>query len=450
MKMKKTMIIFACGILAAWTASAQESQSSRLEELEQRTSLLEDNLAKTNRFKVSGYIQAQYQHAQWADDGINFKLQNRLNSVEQAENANYSRFGIRRGRIKFTYDDGLMQAVFQPDFSQNGVSFKDAYFAVKDPWFGTNSLKAGLFDRPFGHEIAFSSSRRESPERSRIFQRLFPDERDLGAMLTLQPSKSSPLNIFKLEGGLFAGNGISPQISSKMDFIGRFSVTKPLGANLVLSGGVSGYFGGVLQNDESVYIMKNGAFQLREPATKDNISEYAKRQYIGVDVQLSMISAAGFTNLRAEYIMGEHPFHGGQSTKLTAVRTGVVEMRKISGGYLLLAQDLGTTPFTFVAKYDWYNPNTDVSGNDIAKDVDADQRKTGAGDITKSTVGLGLLWRIHPSLKLTAYYDIVTNETTENLKGSKNADGKFSSPANFGYEKVRPENVFTLRLQYKF
>jgi len=279
---------------------------------------------------------------------------------------------------------------------------------------------------------------------------LFPDERDLGAMVSLAPPKSSPLGILKLDAGLFAGNGISPQYSSKMDFIGRLSATQPIGVNTVLSGGVSAYLGGVLQNSESVYIMKDGVFQLREAATKDNISKYAKQQYFGVDVQFSTLSAAGLTNLRAEYIMGEHPFHGGQSTKLTALRTGVVEMRKLSGGYVLLAQDLGMTPFTFVAKYDWYNPNTDVAGNDIAKSVNADQRATTANDITKSTIGLGFMWRIHPSLKLTAYYDMVANETTENLKENKNADGKFDTPAAFGYERVRPENVFTVRLQYKF
>jgi hypothetical protein len=194
--------------------------------------------------------------------------------------------------------------------------------------------------------------------------------------------------------------------------------------------------------------MKDDVFQLRETPTVKNKSEYAKRQYIGVDAQLSLISAAGLTNLRAEYIIGEHPFSGTSSAKLTGLQTGPVYMRKISGGYVMLAQDLGTTPFTVVAKYDWFNPNTDVSGNDIAKSVGEGQQKTGSGDVTKSTVGLGLLWRIHPSLRLTAYYDMVKNETTENLKDVKDEiTGKITA---YGFENVRKENVFTLRLQYRF
>jgi len=445
MKEKFLFIVCTC-LLSVGLSQAQEL--SEMEEHEARTSVLESSVTKLSRFKVSGYIQMQYQNAQWGADGYNFKLQNRLNSVEAADNENYGRMGIRRGRIKFTYDDGLIQGVFQPDITQAGVSFKDAYFAIKDPWLGTNILKAGIFDRPFGHEIAYSSSRRESPERSRIFQSLFPDERDVGAMLTLQPAKSSPLNILKLEGGLFVGNGISPQISNNLDFIGHLSVTKPIGFNVVLSGGISGYLGSVLQNDQSVYVMKDKVFQLREAPTKDNISKFAKRQYFGADIQLSMISAVGFTNLRAEYIIGEHPFAGGTNAKLTALRTGPVYMRKISGGYILLAQDLGQSPLTVVAKYDWYNPNTEVSGNEIGQSVNNEAHvRTGNGDISRSTIGLGLFWRIHPSLKLTAYYDVVKNETTENLKDVKGDAGKITT---YGYESNRKENVFTLRLQYKF
>ena len=48
---------------------------------------------------------------------------------------------------------------------------------------------AGVFNRPFGHEIGYSTSGLESPERATIIQYFFPDERDLGAMLTLRTKK---------------------------------------------------------------------------------------------------------------------------------------------------------------------------------------------------------------------------------------------------------------------
>ena len=417
---------------------AQETELTPVEQLKQRTETLENAMKTLQKFKVSGYIQTQYQYCETDADGNNFKLAKGRNTQETKDLDGFGRFGVRRGRIKFTYTDGLVEGVFQPDFTEKGVSFKDVYLSVKDPWFGTNSFKTGIFDRPFGHEIAYSSSRRESPERSRIVQSLFPDERDLGAMLTLQANKNSPWNILRLEVGLFAGNGIRPQIESKMDFIGHLSVAKNIGDNILIGGGVSTYLGSMYQGDSSVFVMKDNKFVL-DSKNADNIGKYAKRQYFGLDLQFSMMTAAGLTQLRSEYIFGEHAGNkfSAYSFKTETLPTDATYMRKIAGGYVILTQDLGTTPFTFIAKYDWYNPNTEVSGNDI----------TNKGEILMSNIGLGAIWRINNALNLTAYYDIVKNEKTDKLKNTKNADGKITA---YGYENDRKDNVFTLRLQYKF
>ena len=447
MKIRIAYLIIACLLCFGWLYAQEET--SEIEQLKAKTSSLESTVAKLSRFKVTGFIQTQYQYAQWGVDGYNFKLQNRQNSVELAENQDFGRFGLRRARLKVTYDEGLVQVVFQPDFSFSGVSVKDASVAVRDPFFGTNSIKMGLFARPFGHETAYSSSLRESPERTRMTQTLFPDDRDIGVMLTLQPAKTSPLHPLKLEGGLFVGNGIGPQVSRRMDFIGHLTMTQSHGQDVVFSMGVSAYLGGVLQNDASVYIMKDGYFQLREQPIKDNINRYAKRQYIGADAQLKWITVLGLTHLRAEYVFGEHAFPGGVYAKLNSLRTGPVFMRQLNGGYIVLAHDIGRSPATLVVKYDWYDPNTAVEGDDIAKDtMNNMQEKTGSGDIKKSTIGLGLLYHFNPSLKLTAYYDIVKTETTIHLKDVKN--GSTGKLTEYGYENRRKENVFTLRLQYKF
>jgi hypothetical protein len=305
-------------------------------------------------------------------------------------------------------------------------------------------LKAGVFDRTFGHEIAYSSSRRESPERSRIFQSLFPDERDLGVALTLQPPSSSPLKIFKLEAGFFAGNGIKPQFTSHMDFIGHLTVNKQIGNNTVISGGVSAYLGGTLQQNAQTFVMKNKAW-FEDSNSPDNIGKYAKRQYVGFDAQFSTITAAGLTQIKGEYIIGEHPgdaagpypFNFNGLPPATAVY-----MRKINGGYAMLMQDLGTLPFSVIVKYDWYNPNTEISGNDIGA-----SSATTANDISKSNIGLGLDWRINPALRLTDYYDVVNNETTNQLKETKNESGKITA---YGWDNKRKADVFTLRLQYRF
>jgi len=443
MKIRFLTIACAC-LLCGSMLKAQEL--SEMEEIDSRVSALENSVRLLQKFKVSGYIQAQYQWAQTDADGNNFKLAKGRNDYERDELNNFGRFGLRRGRFKFTYEDGIASGVVQIDVTDKGIDdngrnvvmFKDIYLQVKDPWFGTNMLKAGIFDRTFGYEIAYSSSRRESPERSRIFQTLFPDERDLGVALTLQPAKSSPLNIFKLEAGLFAGNGIKPMIGSSMDFIGHLTVNKPISDNTVIAGGVSAYLGNVLTNGCDMFEMKNNTWETA------GWCRYAKRQYIGFDVQFSTMSAAGLTQLRGEYIFGEHAQNaaGGWNYKFTGIQTGPVHMRKISGGYVMATQDLGTSPLTAVVKYDWYNPNTEISGNDIGS-ISA----TSTNDITRNNIGLGIYWRINPALRLTAYYDIVGNETTNQLKDTKDENGKITA---YGWEDKRRADVFTLRLQYKF
>lgn len=183
--MKKLFTIFLCGSLVVLSMSAQglsEPQPGL------RAGESENSNETPAKLRVSGYIQGQYQ---WGQQDASLSV--------GAENENpdksFSRIGVRRGRIRFTYDaTPLMQGVFQIDVTEaNGgtVGFKDVYLNIKDPWINTLQLRAGIFNRPFGYELSYSSSRRESPERSTIVRTLFPDERDVGAMVILQPSEGS-------------------------------------------------------------------------------------------------------------------------------------------------------------------------------------------------------------------------------------------------------------------
>jgi len=445
-------------------AQGQKSESSNAD-VSGKTPAQQQATAFFQKFKLSGFIQTQYQYGEAAADGVDFKLAKRANAYESNPyypGSNdykgldgFSRLGVRMGRFKLTYDEGIASGVVQLDISEKGINdanvpgrnvvmFKDLYLQVKDPWFGTCALRTGIFDRPFGYEIAYSISFMEYPERSRITQTLFPDEKDLGVAVSLQPAKTSAWNFLKLEAGLFAGNGIKPQIDSHLDFIGHLSFAKTFGGNRSLSGGVSLYAGGVLQTDSSTFAMKDRIFAL-ESKSRSNIGRLAMRQYIGFDLQYSTKTSLGTTQLRGEYLFGKHPGNasGAYNFNLNDIQGGPVYMRSISGGYVLLVQDLGRLPVSAVVKYDWYNPNTKISENAIG----ADQSKTGAGDIAMSNLGLGFFWRIHPTLKLTAYYNFISNETTTNLKDRKDGNNNL---IGYGYERNRPDNVFTLRLQYRF
>ncbi len=422
MKTNKITGLICAMVLATVPAVAQEAELTPLEELQQQTALLESEVAKLKKFKVSGYIQGQYQ---WGQEDASLKV----GSTNEKPDGSFNRIGIRRGRIKFTYEEGIASGVFQLDITEKGVGFKDAYLNIKDPWTKANQLRAGVFDRPFGNEIGYSSSRRESPERSTIFQTLFPDERDLGAMFILQAPKTSPWSILKLEAGLFAGNGIQRETDSRKDFIGHLSLNKTIGSSAAFGAGVSHYNGSVYQGTENVYKMKNGAFVAN--TTQNNIGKYASRHYTGFDMQFSAYSNAGMTQLRAEYLFGQQP--GTASSTKSPNSSSLPEhdtyIRNFSGGYVIFVQDLGKTPFSAVLKYDWYDPNTKISGDEVGKNG------TSKTDLSQNTFGIGALWRINPSLRLQAYYEFNNNEKSNNIAG---------------YDQNIKDDVFTLRLQYKF
>ncbi|MDR0560747.1 MAG: hypothetical protein LBG92_11310, partial [Prevotellaceae bacterium] len=351
-------------------------------------------------------------------------------ATERQKADGFGRFGVRRGYIRIGFENKFMQAVFLPNITSSGIKFQWAYAQVKDPWKGVIALKAGVFDRPFGYENAYSSAARESPERARFIQKLFPGVADVGATLILQLPKTSPLNIFKLEAGVLSGNAINPDFDSRMDFIGRLSVNKTFG-NFQIGAGVSAYMGGVLQRDSSVFEVKNGDFALLSKSA-DNIGKYAERNYFGADIQATLQWEAGKTHIRGEFVTGRQAnnqngnYTYNYSTAAAALEAaGPVYMRNLSGGYALLSQTFGKLPLTFIVKYDIYDPNSDLSGNQVKK----------AGDISIQTVGAGLFWDIVPQLRLLGYGEFVKTEISENLAG---------------YEKSRRSNAFTLRLQYKF
>lgn len=271
--MRKTFTLLLVSAFSVMTAAAQETSVSQSADTEKRLGTLESEVAKLKRLKVSGYIQGQFQ---WGEEAASLKV----GSANENPEKSFSRFGIRRGRIKFAYEHGVASAVFQLDVTEKGVGFKDAYLNLKDPWIKSLQLRAGVFDRPFGYEISYSSSRRESPERSTVFQTLFPDERDLGTMLVLQAPNTSPWSVLKLEAGLFAGNGIKQETDSKKDFIGHLSASKEW-EKISFGAGLSYYNGKVYHGTANVYTMAGNGFELNDDAA--NEGKFAKREALGCD-----------------------------------------------------------------------------------------------------------------------------------------------------------------------
>ncbi len=425
-------------------AVAQESSVSTYtaDTINSKIETLKSDLDLLKRLKITGYIQAQWQ------------LADTLGSVTPFSGGAFpattdNRFMIRRGRIKFTYDNEFSTYVLQLDATEKGVALKDAYVAIRDPWKQFVTLTAGVFDRPFGYEISYSSSTRETPERSRVFQTLFPGERDLGAKLTLQPIKGSKYDFIKLDAGLFTGNGINSEFDKRKDFIGHLSFAKANRSETFKYGaGVSYYNGGVYQGTKFVYtpgLLADPNVAIIADSTSSNKSGFAKRQYLGFDAQFSIQSPIGFTNIRAEYLTGKQPGAKGTNTSISSgtAPTGDTYNREFNGGYVYFIQSIGQTKNQLVVKYDWYDPNTKVNGSDImAKSSAGKNTGLGVADLKFTTIGLGWNYRFNSQIKFMAYYEIVKNEnsalSTVGTNGITNTT------------KDLKDNVFTLRVQYKF
>ena len=425
------------------------------------------------RLKISGYIQAQWQHA--GQSGIeSFAGGNFPANVD-------NRFTVRRGRVKFTYEWDFSQFVLQMDATERGVTIKDAYASFTDPWTRVFTVTGGMFNSPFGYEIVFSSSQRESPERSRFTQTLFPGERDVGAKLLIQAPKTSRFNFLSLEGGFFNGSGpFFNDFDSYKDFIGRLAITRNTASEKIRYGaGISYYRGGWRQGTNNNYKMEevtleNGqklnAFHV--DSTSSIMGDRVKREYFGADLQLAFDFPFGITQIRSEYVFGTQP--GTSKTSISPiiqpvgdaslVTTAITDeqgnitgystvsktepadayLRKFNGFYVYFIQTIVQTKHQFVFKYDWYDPNTGVDADDIAasaKELPKGYKATNAVDLKFNTIGIGWVYRWNAHVKISAYYDFVKNETSANLTNS-NVLKDFSKDVE--------DNVFTLRLQYKF
>ena len=421
--MKKSVFTVLGCLCLLCSSFAQEQQTgfNSTEMAESANKTQNEIIKKLQNFTFTGYFQTQYQ---WGEKDASLMIGTPNEKPEES----FSRIGVRRGLIKLTYEEGIGSGVFQLDITEKGILIRDAHFNIKDPWTNMVTFRVGIFDRPFGNEIGYPASLLESSERAIITRTLFPAERDMGAMLILQPSKKSQLNFLKLEAGLFAGNGVHQETDSRKDFIGHLSGKKTL-KNIEIGGGISYYNGSIFQGSENVYKMKDNIFVLHDNA--DNKGKFTKREYLGFDAQLSLHTSIGTTQLRAEYLFGQQP---GTAEKSVSPNSSVLPahdtyIRDFSGGYVILTQKLGRLPLSAVLKYDWYDPNTKISGNDIGLNYSE------KGDISYHAFGFGMLWNLSASLHLHAFYEINKNETSENLTG---------------YTDDRKDNVFTMRMQYKF
>jgi hypothetical protein len=444
--MKKFLLIYiTVFILLLQFASAQDTASVATKEEVTDVKNAVDGINETllglsttvdalKKIKISGYIQVQYQIADSAGTSS-------FAGGDFPTNVG-SRFQVRRGRFKLNYDNDLTQYVMEVDVTQNGLGIKDAYIWVKEPWLRTFALTGGAFYRPFGFEVAYSSGVRETPEQSRLFQTLFPGERELGAQLEMT-AETGPLSYFNLKFGLFNGvlNNANENDRNK-DFIGRIGFSLPLEEqSLGIDGGFSLYSGKVANTSKFIYSFDNASPLKRfgVDSTASNLGGNYGRAYYGGDLQIYYeIPSIGGMSLRGEYITGQQPGTSKSNSFYNPADknfTSQLYLRNFSGWYVTYIQNIGLKN-EFLLKYDLLDPNTNVDGADIG----APGSNLTAADIKYFTLGIGWIYHWDANVKFLLYYDNVMNE-----KVNPSASGALAS-----YKDDIKDNVFTVRMQYKF
>ncbi len=378
--------------------------------------------------KITGYVQTQYQRAQSA--GISS-----FSGGDFSENSK-DRFMIRRGRIKIDRVDKFSSIVMQLDATQNGVQLMDAFIQLFQPDSKNFVFTAGLFNRPFGHSIIYSSGYRDFPERARVFQTIMPRERDIGAMLGFNPQNK--YKFVSADLAVVNGSGYSSRdYDSRKDIIGNltFKFDSLANGKLKLGFGGSIYSGYVRNGTDSYYTDNGNGFTRNTDAS--NVGWYAKREYYGANLQVELDNTFGRTIFKTEFVGGKQPGIGATtdvrgpdaSESFSQQPATDLYIRSFNGYYLWLTQQIGHSKFTGLLAFDAYDPNIKVREREIGV-----ASNTTAGDIKFSTLGYGLTYVPNDRIKFTLYNEHVFNSKT-------------SLP---DYAADLKDDVFTARLQYRW
>jgi phosphate-selective porin len=377
-----------------------ERHEGKINALDERVLVNEADLGKLNKIKVSGYIQTQYEYY-----GKDLEKSNGYNNT----------FYIRRARVKFTYEalDGV-KFVLQPDFSTGNISLKDAYAVVNIPKLKNWTLWAGQMNR-INYEVEYSSSQREVLERSRVIRAIYPGEREIGIKLEYIGSKIPLKFQLMAMNGNFTG-AQAKDVDSKKDYMGRlvYSIKLP-SAGLGIDIGANGYYGGNLSKNNKYYKNSNGSLD-----SLNNVWRYLDKNWVGGEIQIFADILGGMA-IKGEYVAGINSTPSAIAANSTRAQlmASPSTYNNFSGYYLYFIKNIGPKN-QFVAKYDYYDPNTKLSGD------------AAGNSIYYKTWTLAWQYYLNDFIRISLNYEMPKNEINA------------SNPAQ------KKDNTFGLRIQAKF
>jgi hypothetical protein len=400
----------------------------KFDALNEQLSPMQEQVDRMSKLRISGYMQVQFEMYNYQDVPVvtpasgttpaktayyQLKPNSSETNVPLSTNTvdiNNS-FNIRRARVKFTYQplEGVI-FVLQPNFSFSAVTIKDAYVQLNDPWINTFQLWIGQFNRP-DYEVEFSSRDRIIMERSRMSGILYPQERDLGAKISMNLATQYEIPL-KIDIAAFNGNfGEGPianqvtDVDSEKDFVIRttYSLQFPK-LGLGIDFGASGYYG------------KNTAFAAGTYSDVDNkpftvaIGDKLKKQWFGTEFQIFSDLLGGIA-LKSEFNKGVISGTAGAAIVNNNPSFNFSGEREFTGYYLTLEKNFGTK-FQGGVRYDSWDPNNKLEGNEV----------TVAPDLKVHTWGFAFHYFFTTNTKIGLGYTMPINETSTTVGGIYNDD----------------------------
>ena len=408
--MKKTILSLFLMTLALYGYSQKqvvdslkevlENHQGKLNSLDERVLVNEADLGKLNKIKVSGYVQAQ-----WESYGADLEKSNGYSNT----------YYIRRARVKFTYEaaDGV-KFVLQPDLSTGNLALKDAYAVVNLPKLKNLTLWAGQMNRP-DYEVEYSSSSREVLERSRVVRAIYPGEREVGVKLEYIGVKIPIKFQLMAMNGNFTGTQ-QKDVDSRKDLMARlvYSIKLPA-AGIGIDFGPNVYYGGNLSKTNKYFKNSNGTLDSLKSAWT-----YLDKNWIGAEAQIYADVLGGLA-IKGEYMAGVNSTPS--SVAASATRAQMIASPSLynnfSGYYVYFVKNIGPKN-QFVAKYDYYDPNTKLSGD------------AAGGSLYYKTWTLAWQYYLNDNIRITLNYEMPKNETNA------------SNPTD------KKDNTLGVRIQAKF
>lgn len=367
-------------------------------------------------FKISGYVQTQYEGSQQSED-----------QLQQGGGAlNQNRFVVRRARLRIERQWQFASTTLEFDGNTNRgavAGLRRAEVSVFVPNESSDGAppyvmaSAGLLDIPFGFEFTEYARRRTFMERSTGSQALFPSENDLGvrisggvyvfryslALLNGQPPddrSGSPYTDFNTSKDLLTRFGVDAQVSDKLRVSGGTSFLRGKGFHP----GQSATKGTVTWRDANENGSLDQGEQVAVPGSAATPSESFDRWAAGVDAQLRVETPIGASFLYGELIFATNLDRGLVPADPIASGLDVRE----SSYYVGLVQELGKHLLVGL-RHDVYDPNADFFDKRAGKLLPATQRVRTTSPI------VGVL--LPPYARISVQYDFIDDRLGRDARG---------------------------------